>query len=351
MSIINVQSALEADVLDRLRMSNYDVQIYLSTLYDRTGLERRLEQIPGVEQVEGWAQTPVQRVRPTGDRSETFTVYGLPYNSIFIDPLLQSGQWLQPPEGFNQNDIVVTTELLHDESDIQLGDIITLELNYETEEWRVVGILVSSSAVAYAHFDDLSHFMKLRDKTAMLSIRTTQHDAETQYAVSDAIRDYLDLRDIWVVRSTTYADLAGDTRGGLTILISVLIGMAILVAAVGGLGLAGTMSLNVLERTREIGVMRAVGASTGTVRGLFIFEGIIIGVLSAVVALPLSVPGSVGFGNILGEVIAKRPLPYAPTLEGPASWLVIIIVISATASLMPAQRATQISVREALAYE
>ena len=111
------------------------------------------------------------------------------------------------------------------------------------------------------------------------------------------------------------------------------------------------MSLNVLERTREIGVMRAVGASTSAVRRLFLTEGVLIGLISAIISLPLSVPGSIGFGNILGAALANRPLPYAPTLEGPVAWFIIITFISASASLLPAQRASQISVREALAYE
>ena len=62
---------------------------------------------------------------------------------------------------------------------------------------------------------------------------------------------------------------------------------AALLAVVGGLGLAGTMSLNVLERTREIGVMRAVGGSDGSVRLIVVFEGLFVGILSWVLSAPL----------------------------------------------------------------
>jgi putative ABC transport system permease protein len=351
MSIINVQTGLMLDINDRLRMANYDVQIALNGLYDREGLERRLEQMPGISQVEGWAQTAVQRIRPNGSKGGTFVIYGLPYNSIFIDPPLQTGQWLEAPQRIGQNDIVISTELLEDEPDIRIGDSITLDLNGEDEDWRVVGVLISASPVAYVHYDDLAHFMKMSGRASLMLVRTASRDEAFQNGVADELLTYFDLRNMGVGRSTTRAQLIADSVGGFDILISVLIGMAIIVAAVGGLGLAGTMSLNVLERTREIGVMRAVGASTGTIRQLFIVEAVLIGILSAVIALPLSVPGSIGFGNILGEVLANRPLPYAPTIEGPLLWFAIIIGISAAASVMPAQRASQISVREALAYE
>lgn len=66
--------------------------------------------------------------------------------------------------------------------------------------------------------------------------------------------------------------------------------MSLLVLAVGGLGLLSTMSINVLERTREIGVMRAIGAGTKTVIALVVAEGELVGLLSWIVALILAGP-------------------------------------------------------------
>ncbi len=351
MSIMNVRTALLVDVADQLRMSNFDVQVFLAGLYDRDGMERRLEQIPGIEQAEGWARATVQRIRPDATKGGTFPVIGLPYDSTFVDPPIIEGRWLQMPLRLGQNNIVITTDLLSDEPDIELGDTITLELNGEEDDWNVVGILISSNPAAYTHYDDLTHFQKFPNVTPTLVMETRLHDDVSQMLAGDALSRFFDLRNIGVARIVTRAELEQDTFGGFDILISILIGMAIIVAAVGGLGLAGTMSLNVLERTREIGVMRAVGASTNTIRQMFILEGVLIGFLSAIIALPLSTPGSIMFGNVLGEVLANRPLPFTPTTEGPLAWFLIITLISGTASLMPAQRASQISVREALAYE
>jgi putative ABC transport system permease protein len=347
MSIMNVQTALKVDVQDRLRLSEFDVQVFLDNLYNKTGLERRIEQLPGVLVAEGWARSAVQRIRADGSKSDTFTVYGLPPDSDFVNPLVEQGRWLEAVE---DNAIVVTTEWLEDEADVQVGDYVTLRLN-DDDEWLVVGVVVSADSAAYALYDDWTHFQKTTNKTPMILLRTVERDAVSQQAVAAELEAFLNLRDIGVARTVTRYELESDAFGGFDILISVLFGMAIIVAAVGGLGLAGTMSLNVLERTREIGVIRAVGASTNTVRQMFLAEGVLIGVLSAVVALPLSTPGSQMFGNILGQVLAGRPLPFTPTVEGPLIWFVIIFAISALASMMPAQRASQISVREALAYE
>ena len=66
-----------------------------------------------------------------------------------------------------------------------------------------------------------------------------------------------------------------------------LLTLAALIALVGAIGLAGTLSINVLERRREIGVMRAIGASGLTIASLFIGEGLILGLLAWLIAIPL----------------------------------------------------------------
>jgi len=118
---------------------------------------------------------------------------------------------------------------------------------------------------------------------------------------------------------------------------------------VGSIALSGVLSLNVLERRREIGVMRAIGASSRAVSGIFIGEGLILGLLSWVIALPLSIPAgrlmTAGLGAVLnGEIV------YEYTLNGAFYWLGIIIVLSVVAGWFPARGATRISVRESLAY-
>jgi putative ABC transport system permease protein len=130
-----------------------------------------------------------------------------------------------------------------------------------------------------------------------------------------------------------------------------MLAMAILAAAVGGVGLMTTMSINVVERGREIGVMRAIGATSGSILGVFIVEGVLVGVLSWLLAAPLSYPGARVFSGVIGNTLFELPLDFQYSVGGGVLWLVVVVVLSALASLWPALRATQVSVREALAYE
>jgi len=117
------------------------------------------------------------------------------------------------------------------------------------------------------------------------------------------------------------------------------------------MGLASTMGLAVLERTREIGVLRAIGASHGALLVMVQVEGMVIALLGWLVALPLSVPMSLALGRAFGRVMLDVPVRYLPAGAGVARWLALSVVVSAAACAWPAIRAMQVTVAQALAYE
>ena len=127
--------------------------------------------------------------------------------------------------------------------------------------------------------------------------------------------------------------------------------VATLLAIVGALSLMGTMSMNVHERAREIGVMRAIGASDGAVLQVFMVEGICIGVLSWPVGALLALPISKVLSNIVGAEFTGAPLSYTFSLSGALFWLMVVGILAAIASFLPAWNATRLSVREVLSYE
>jgi putative ABC transport system permease protein len=150
----------------------------------------------------------------------------------------------------------------------------------------------------------------------------------------------------------------GDTASGIAtfiigqfgFIIVLLMVMAVVIGMVGSIALSGVLSLNVLERRREIGVMRAIGAASGSISGLFIGEGLILGWPSWLIAVPLSLPASQLMLNGLSEAL-KLGLVYHYTPRGALYWPAIITALSVVASYFPARGATRISVRESLAYQ
>jgi putative ABC transport system permease protein len=126
--------------------------------------------------------------------------------------------------------------------------------------------------------------------------------------------------------------------------------LAIIVALVGGIGLMGSLSISVVERTREIGVMRAIGARSRTIMGMFMMEGVLQGLFSWALAVPLSFFLAQPLSNALGQAMFDANLDYQYNYTAVLVWLVIILIISTLASILPARSATQISVRDSLAY-
>lgn len=137
----------------------------------------------------------------------------------------------------------------------------------------------------------------------------------------------------------------------MDILVILLLAMVVLISIVGGLGLAITMSLNVLERTREIGILRSLGAQNGIVRRVVIVEGLVIGLVSWLISIPCSIPLAIWLGDSLGNSLLARPLDYIFSIPAVLSWLVLTVVIAVIASIVPAQSAARITIRDALVYE
>ncbi len=134
------------------------------------------------------------------------------------------------------------------------------------------------------------------------------------------------------------------------IVTSMMLSLAVIVAVVGGIALMGALSIGVVERTKEIGVLRAVGARSGTIMGMFVMEGVLQGVLSWLIAVPISFLISQPLANALGQTMFNATLDYQYNYSAVVIWLVIVLVISTLASILPARNATRISVRASLAY-
>jgi putative ABC transport system permease protein len=130
-----------------------------------------------------------------------------------------------------------------------------------------------------------------------------------------------------------------------------LIVMACVIGAVGGLGLMTTMSLNVLERRREMGVLRAIGATPAAIALMVMIEGCAIATLGWALAVLGSLPVSRALGNLITGALFRGRLDFHVEISGLVIWLAASLLLAAIASFLPAWQASRGSVREALGYE
>ena len=130
-----------------------------------------------------------------------------------------------------------------------------------------------------------------------------------------------------------------------------LVVMSGVLAVVGGLGLMTTMSLNVLERRREMGVLRAIGAAPRTVWLIVVAEAVATASLSWALAALVAWPFSRTLADLLARGLFRTGLEFVFEPSGLLVWFSVCVLLAAVASLLPAWHASRCPVREAIAYE
>jgi putative ABC transport system permease protein len=245
-----------------------------------------------------------------------------------------------------------------DDNHIKLGDTVTLDLGeLGDDDWQVVGLYQVifgggfETDSIYAPQHAVFAATKKYNRGGQLYVRTRFHNEDYADAVTDQLKDLYEKRNMDVFYNQTVYKIRRDSESMFSISITMLFALAVIVALVGGVGLMGSLSISVVERTREIGVMRAIGARSGTMMGMFMMEGVLQGLSSWAIAVPISFTLGQPMANALGQALFEANLDYQYNFEAVIVWLVIILVISTLASTLPARNATRISVRESLAYE
>ena len=204
--------------------------------------------------------------------------------------------------------------------------------------------------MGYANFDYISAQNHQFNETSTYRIITDLHDPSSDLELTRLIDTYLVQRDFSVNSVDSGADMRQKATLAINTLISFLLIMAILTAFVGSMGLTGAMSINVMERTREIGVMRTIGAEDWGIMQSVIIEGLVIGLITWVLAIGLSFPISTLMLTILSKTLGT-PMGLTFTPLGILLWLGVVIVLSIIASIIPARNAARLTINEVLAYE
>jgi putative ABC transport system permease protein len=267
---------------------------------------------------------------------------------------MRQGRWLEPGD----ENVIVLNQKLAEDVGVGVGDWVTIDQGLKGKtDWQVIGLLFDPAITNSAHVPRETLLRETDEvgRASTLWIETERSDPEGEKAVAKQLRDFFESRQIKVnAQSIFFADTASEIIDGIlfrfSIIISLLAAMAVIIAIVGSIGLSGVLSLSVLERTREIGVMRAIGASSGKILRLFIGEGLILGLLSWLIAVPLSIPAGYVMAKAMGAAL-QTEIVYTYTPTGALLWLGIIVFLSILASWFPARSATRVSVRESLAYQ
>jgi putative ABC transport system permease protein len=350
-AILGVRESMNIDVVQSSAYYQSDVNAVFAKSYPAADLKADVADIPGVTASESWTSFNANVVRPDGKTTDLVAIFVAPDDSQLLQPVMIEGRWLQPGE---TGAIVVSNHFMKLRPEVKIGDTITLRWSEKDTPLKVVGFFrIAGSFSAPFTYITPAGLTAIGGDPALanqLKLVTDLHTQARQDEVLKAVEARFKSLGLEATLQTGNEYIA-QQQSVISILIKLLVAMGLLIAVVGGLGLMGTMGMNVLERTREIGVLRSIGAQNGVVFQLVLVEGALIGLISWALGVLVAIPITHFLDRSLGQALMTIPLIYTYSTQGLLTWLVVVLVLAALASLLPARSAVRLTVRDVLAYE
>ncbi len=348
----STRSSLNAQVVELGRYLNYDAAISVSSHVSKFTAVPEASRIPGVVAAEGWASVIGLIQTSRGEEGAEVEITGLPFDTIMMDPKLEEGRWLNDGDNWQ---VVVNRDLIQ-ETNLSLGDELVVKLLNVDRKFKIVGITTKTirAPIVYINYAMFSKITGNNDQVNQVRVRTDLEkiaDVETQTATALLLEDRFHKAGLSNGLGQSQFQIFGFFSEPFDIILVVLVIMASLLAVVGSLSLAGTMGINVMERTREIGVLRSVGASNLSIRQVVVVEGVVIAVISWLFVVVISGPASAAMAGAVIFAVFKTALTFQFSYIGLFLWLLIVVVIGIISSLAPAGKAVRLTVREVLDYE
>ncbi len=268
---------------------------------------------------------------------------------------LESGEFLK--EG-DQNKIMIGHSIAHDtfDADIAVGGRIKIN----GEKFFVSGIFskqgiggVSSDSTILMSTRD---FKKLtgQSNVSIIYLRVNNvNEAESIAAsIQDAVNENHGRKDF--ATATTMTSVLKTVQSIIGILQLVLVAIASIALVVASIGIMNTMLTSVMERTREIGIMKAIGATNKDIMSIFIIEGMLVSSLGGIIGIILGVFGSQGLTMILNSFMmmgGSSNLTPVITVMSVVLAVTVSLIVGVLSSLYPAWKAARMSPIEAVRYE
>ena len=307
-------------------------------------MNRQLASVPGVRRAEAWTLTNcwVEGVQAR--------LWGLAPDTDLYKPRLQEGRWFDPEE----TDAAVVSAEMAASQDFRLGDRLQVEVSSGQREFRVVGIAIDNSIFlgstlagkVFAPREVVAHMLQRQGTADFFAVGLLVSDPEhVDRAIAQIEQRFRQLRP---GAQPVYTDVESARRAS-QLLSMALVAMVLLVGLIGIIGVVNTLSLNLLERRREIGVLRSIGARNGPLLAIFVGEGVAMGGIGWLAGLALGYPLGRLFTYLMQQVLFRIDFVFSPGLLGAS--LFFALALSAAASLGPALAAAHMPAQQALRYE
>lgn len=354
MVVMSLVASIDLTLDNEQARQQYDVRVGLAEAAPAGELLETVDGVDGVEEAQSWYVRSAALLRD-GERLRDSAGLGLQLNALpengWYRPVIAAGRWLDGESGR----VAVVGAETAEENGLQIGDTVTIDLGDEgAAAYEIIGthrIVYGGGFVAEAIYVPRQSLPGAARGTQLL-VRGDANTLAEAESLSRRVEEALNGAGVATNPYVT-ASVLGERQfadNQFATLTTMLLSLALVVAGVGGIGLSGALGISAVERTREIGVMRAIGGSHGQITRLFIMEGLLQGVLSWALAAPIGYLLARPLARVMGQTIIDVDLDFQFSWPAVAIWLAIVLVVALVAALAPARRAARTSVRESLNY-
>jgi putative ABC transport system permease protein len=328
----------------------HDIEAQLQRAAPAAQLEAVARAVPDVEIAEAFRRASVNLVAANDGsvavrEGRRMLLCGYPVATKLLRLPVREGRW---PAATEAGAVVINRHVQEAAPGLRLGDEITVKFRERKMKVRVAGIVEEiGSPVIYAAFPTFESVTALGDASAVLRVKT---QGDHQDLVAGALEQALLDARLTPSLVNTKSEFRASLEEHFAVVGGVMKMIALASALIGAITLIATVSLGVIERAREIGVIRAIGARPRSVIAIFLAEGGAVAFLSAI----LSVAGGILFARLLNGMAERQLLHVAVPLyvSRAGLWLlsagVLLVVLGVWLSV---SRILRMSVRDALAYQ
>jgi len=281
-----------------------------------------------------------------------YEAWGLPSGTTLYSPAILAGRWLQPADDAERRKVVVIGRALASTTGAHVGDTLTVGTARGAAQLELVGIdgrLMNNGTTLYLPLATFQELLGRSDTNAYWVVSVDQQEQAID-RLATAAEDRLAAAGYPVATEIHYVERAANLESN-RVLVAVLAAMGVPIVIIGMIGLLNSMTMNVIERTREVGILRCIGASSRTVRRVFRAEALTVALAGAV----LAVPGGWLVGALLAWVVTDLfhfgsvPFAFPPLAAGLA--IAVTLVLAWLVVIPPLRRASRLEPGNALRYE
>jgi len=306
---------------------------------------RLMRETPGVAEVEPMFVTDIALA------GEEAFIWSVRQQTMFRHRVTQ-GRWFTAAEERDRERVAVAERNIARITGTRVGSRVRVETAAGPVVLRVVGIASNQQENGTVLFVPITTVRAILGSSPAAAsdywVRTTSRDHALIDRTTTRLEDTLTAAGYQVATEIEYVDEAENVASNRSITTSIAV-LGFLIVAISMVGLANAITMNVIERTREIGILRCVGARARDVRRIFATEGVAIAVGGWLLGIPVGYLLDRFLVWLLKEVV-NIDVPVMFPLENIVLALVGTILISLVIMLLPLRRAVRFKPGEALRY-